>query len=88
MRRGLILILFLAAIASFGNEGWVKWYKLKNYKRSLIDENRLLAEHNLTLIQEINDLKDPQFLERYIRQEWGLVRENELLFEFPEVQTP
>ncbi len=84
MKRVLFFILFLSLLVSFGNQGWVKWYKLRQFERNLENEIRFLSESNLTLQKEIADLKDPQYLEGYIREELGYVRDNELLYEIVE----
>lgn len=83
MKRLVIFILFLALLAFFGNEGWLKFYKLKSVENGLREENRLLAEHNMTLLTEIDDLKDPKYLEHYIREELGYVKAGEVLYELP-----
>ena len=89
MKKLLFFILSMSLLASFGNQGWVKLYKLRNIERGLMDENRLLSEHNMTLLKEIDDLKDLPFLEHYLRQELGFVKDNEILYEMNDSpQTP
>ena len=87
MRKLLIFILTMSLLAAFGNQGGVKLVRLKNVEKTLREENRLLAEHNMTLIKEIHDLKDPGHLERYIRDELGFVQADEILYE-SSPQTP
>jgi cell division protein FtsB len=86
MKRIIFYILFLGLLVSFGNEGWFKFLKLKKFEQSLQDQNQLLAEQNVVLTKSIEDLKDPKYLEHYIRQELGFVRGDEILYEFG--QTP
>lgn len=81
MKRILFVIAFLGALAAFGNEGWVKLYKLTQREKALEAENRLIADHNLEMEFEIQHLQDPKFLERYIRREMGFVRDNEMVYE-------
>lgn len=73
----------MALLAAFGNGGWVKLYRLRNVEKSLMEENRLLTDHNMNLAKEISDLKDPLYLERIIREELGFVKDNEILYELP-----
>lgn len=80
MKKFLFFILCLGLLVSFGNEGWYKLLKMKRIASSLAEENRLLAEYNLTLIKEISDLKDPEYLEKYIREELGFAKDNEMLY--------
>lgn len=83
MKQFLFFTFFLSALVSFGNQGWVKLYKLKQFEKNMEHENRLLAENNAALRQEIDDLKDPGYVERYIREELDFVRDNEVLFQAP-----
>lgn len=82
MKRLLFFILFLSLLVSFGNEGWVKLYKLKQFERSLEEENRSLTEASAALHQEIKNLNEADYLNHFIRSEIGFVRENELIYEF------
>lgn len=83
MKQILFFILFLTLLASFGNQGWIRLYRLTQFEKSLERENAGLAEDNNNLKREIRDLQDPLYVERYIRQELGFVRENEILFQSP-----
>ena len=72
MKQILFFILFLTLLASFGNQGWVRLYRLTQFEKSLERENAGLAEDNNNLKREIRDLQDPLYVERYIRQELDL----------------
>lgn len=67
---------------SFANEGWVKLYKLRQFEKTLDEENRAIAQNNASLRGEIRNLGDPRYLEHLIRRETGFIRENELIYEF------
>jgi len=82
LKRVLTFIAFLSLLASFGNEGWVKLYKLRQFERMMETENRTIAQNNTDLQLEIENLSDPRYLEHYIRQQIGFIRENELIYEF------
>lgn len=85
LKKILSFTVFLGVLAGFGNEGWVKLYKLRQHESVLEDQNRLVADHNLELQFEIERLKDPKYLEAYVRREMGYVRDNELVYEFVSV---
>ncbi len=82
MKRVLTFIIFLSALVSFGNEGWVRLYKLRQFKNTLEEKNRTIAQNNDGLRAEIRKLNDPKYLEHYIRQQIGFIREDELIYEF------
>ncbi len=81
MKKVLFFGLFLLLLASFGNEGWVKWYQLRSYEKSLQGQNQKIHQDNLRLLQEIKALKDSKYLEHYIREDLGYVRGDEISYE-------
>jgi cell division protein FtsB len=82
MKRFVFFILFLSLLVSFGNEGWFKLYRLKQFERMLQKKNELLVQNNAALLKEIRNLKDPRYLEHYIREELGYLKDDEVLYEF------
>lgn len=84
MKRLLIFIGVLSLLVSFGNEGWVKLYRLRRVEAAIEEQNRLLALQNAKIRREIDDLNDPRYLERLIRNDMGYAREGETLYEFVE----
>ncbi len=82
MKRFLFLILFLTVLVSFGNEGWIRLYRLKKVEHTLQGKNRLLSEDSKSLRTEIGHLRDAKYLETYIREELGYVKDNEILYTF------
>lgn len=86
MKRLFFLVLVLSVCAFFGNEGWFKLYRLKKVEHSLEEENRNLKGENGVLLREIRDLKDTRYVEHYIRDVLGFIREDEISYETS--QTP
>lgn len=82
MKRFFIFIAVLSLLVAFGNEGWVKFYKLRQVAASLEDQNRLIYLQNERIRTEIANLQDSKYLERFIRNELGYTREGEFLYEF------
>ena len=65
------------------NRGIVSLYRTKAEIAKLLAENRRLAEENQELQNEINRMQeDPAYLEEKARKEYGLLKENEVLYIF------
>lgn len=82
------LLFFVLAAALFwflfapGN-GVLRYHRLQKQIESLSQENRNLQEHNAALRKEIERLQsDEAYLEEMARQKYGLLRENETVYEF------
>lgn len=81
---GLFLVLLLLLWIVFApNRGIVALYRAKVEITRLQEENRRLAEENKVLQEEINRLQgDPEYLEEKARKEYGMLKENEVLYIF------
>jgi cell division protein FtsB len=80
----IILAFFnLLLIIIFGSNGFVDLISLKKEVTILKEKNEGLARENLSLYREIDRLKnDLDFIESVARKELGVVRKDELVFEF------
>jgi cell division protein FtsB len=77
---GLLLLLWIVFAP---NRGIVALYKAKKEIMRLQEENRRLAGENKVLQEEINRLQDdPAYLEEKARKEYGMLKENEVLYIF------
>jgi cell division protein FtsB len=77
---GLLLLLWIIFAP---NRGIVALYKAKKEIMRLQEENRRLAGENKVLQEEINRLQDdPAYLEEKARKEYGMLKENEVLYIF------
>jgi len=81
---GLFLAFLLLLWIIFApNRGIVSLYRTKAEIARLQEENRTLAEENKVLLEEINRLQDdPAYLEEKARKEYGMLKENEVLYIF------
>ena len=81
---GLFLALLLILWIIFApNRGIVSLYRAKEENTRLQEDNRRLAEENRLLQEEINRLQDdPGYLEEKARKEYGMLKENEVLYIF------
>jgi cell division protein FtsB len=86
-RKWVILIGILGWLVSlsgvFGNSGLFQAYKLAEVRRDLSLRIRALENERVRLANDLDALqRDPFTQEQAIRETLGLVRENELVFEF------
>jgi cell division protein FtsB len=81
----LIFILFLVALLAmtvFGQRGLLHMTRLKEEHRLFEESNQRLQKENLSLKKQIEQLKnDRHHLEELARDELGLAKENELIYE-------
>lgn len=81
MKRVFFWVAFLGLLVSFGNEGWVKWFRLRQLEKLMEEKNHLLSQNNTLLRKEIELLHQPATLERTIREELGYVKQDEILYD-------
>ncbi|MFA6499976.1 MAG: septum formation initiator family protein [Desulfurivibrionaceae bacterium] len=81
-----VLIVTVVGVWSvFGPYGALKYYGVAKELNEVLTQNEELREANTGLQQEINKLKkDPVYLEEVARRQFGLIKKNEVIYEFPE----
>ena len=63
--------------------GVLRYHHLQQQIETLSQENKSLQEHNAVLRKEIDRLQhDETYLEQMARQKYGLLKENETVYEF------
>lgn len=82
MKRLFFFVGLLSLLVAFGNQGWVKLYKLRQAEAAIETQNRQIASENEKIRLEIDNLSDPKYLDHFIRNELGYSRANETLYEF------
>ncbi len=83
LASGLILLL-LGGWSAFGPYGALKYLRLRKELDQVAARNEELKEQNSSLRKEITRLKtDPVYLEEVARQQFGLIKKNEVLYEIP-----
>lgn len=81
----IIIIFYLGIILIFGDPGAIKYYSLNETKKRLETEIKEIEKENKLLQAQINSLKeDPFYIEKYAREEFGLARPDEYIFQFQE----
>jgi cell division protein FtsB len=78
----ILILLMLLAVTVFGQRGLLHMTRLKDELRRFEASNQKLQQENLTLKRQIEQLKnDRHHLEDLARDELGLAKENELIYD-------
>ncbi len=79
------IIFYLGLILIFDDPGAIKYNSLIKTKKKLETEIKEIEKENKLLQAQINSLKeDPFYIEKYAREEFGLARPDEYIFQFQE----
>lgn len=77
------IILFILFFTVFGERGVLRIYHLSQEKESILKKAEQVRTENEQLKREIEALKsDKRYLESIARKEFGLVRSNEIIYQF------
>ena len=88
-RFALLIIVVMLALALFGERGVLRAYKLSQERHSLETEIQSLRGKNEALREEINLLRnDLEYLEDVARRELGMVKDDELVYQFSPKPSP
>ena len=78
-------IAFILFFTVFGDKGLLRIYELKQDKSKIDSRLSETKEENEQLKREIMALKsDRRYLESIARKDFGLVRSNEVIYQFPQ----
>lgn len=78
-----LLVVFTLFFTVFGNRGLIKIYKLRKEIRRLEASIKSLKSLNKSLSNDIQKMKNEGlFQEHSARETLGMVRENEIIYEF------
>ncbi len=79
----ILAFLYIGTTLLFGNMGFIKYLKLKKTKNNLEAEIITLEKENKILQTQITALKeDPYYIEKHAREEFGLAKPDEYIFQF------
>lgn len=90
MRKRMLLvpagiILFILFFTIFGDRGLLRIYHLNRENKEIQENLQLLKTENEKLKREIEALRsDRRYLEGIARRDFGLVRPNEVIYQFPQ----
>jgi cell division protein FtsB len=89
LRLVAILLLALVAASVMGNRGLLRLYQMHRARAALTREIGELAAANAALAEEVRGLRtDPARIEAIAREELGLVKPGELIYEFRATPRP
>lgn len=84
-----ILLLLLVATSLMGDRGLLRLYQLHRTRAALIQEIEELTANNAILAEEVRVLRtDPGRVEAIAREDLGLVKPEDLVYEFPTAGRP
>jgi cell division protein FtsB len=67
----------------FGDMGVVKYFELRENRKKIEADIVRLERDNKVLGEQVNSLKkDPYYIEKYAREEYGLAKPDEVIFQF------
>jgi|SRR5208283_5837881 len=80
-----LAFLYMVIALVLGNMGLLKYTELTKTKGRLDTEINMLEKENKALKTRVNALKDDKFyIEKYAREEYGLAKPDEYIFQFKE----
>jgi cell division protein FtsB len=83
LKLAVLLLVALGLASLVGNRGLVRLYRMHQTKATLEREIAHLAANNAVLADEVRALRtDPARVEAIAREELGLVKPGELVYEF------
>ena len=81
-----LIILFLGLIVGwlgFGERGFVHLHKMEKEREASLERIGRLEVKKQSLLDEIKRLRtDKEHIESLARREWGLIKDNEILYRF------
>jgi|WetSurMetagenome_2_1015567.scaffolds.fasta_scaffold00012_50 cell division protein FtsB len=88
-KRAYVFFLFALAIIAllsyslfFGDMGVFKYFELRENRERLEQDIATLNKENRVLKEHVNSLKkDPYYIEKYAREEYGLAKPDEVIFQ-------
>lgn len=79
----MIIALILISWIAFSPKGLITYFRLTENLKTVKAENQKLEKENKELRQEIaRIMSDSAYLEEIARKKYGLIKKNEILFDF------
>ena len=81
----ILAVTFILYFTIFGERGLLRIYHLNKEKQDVQQKLETLKNENLKLVREVDALKnDRRYLESIARRDFGMVRKNEIIYQFPQ----
>ena len=85
----ILAVMFILYFTIFGERGLLRIYHLSKEKQDVQQRLETLKGENLKLVREVDALKnDRRYLESIARRDFGMVRKNEIIYQFPQKNEP
>jgi cell division protein FtsB len=82
-----IAVIFILYFTVFGERGLLRIYHLNKEKKEVQSRLDSIKGENMKLVREVDALKnDRRYLESIARRDFGMVRKNEVIYQFPQQQ--
>lgn len=82
-----VALLYLGITLLTGENGLMKYLELQKTQQKLTAEIVTLDQQNKQLKKQVDALKnDPFYIEKSAREEFGLAKKNELIFQFEDAR--
>ncbi len=80
----MLAVTFILYFTVFGDRGLLRIYHLNKEKQEVQRRLESLKGENQKLVREVDALKnDRRYLESIARRDFGMVRKNEIIYQFP-----
>ena len=80
----ILAVTFILYFTIFGERGLLRIYHLNKEQQDVRLRLEALKGENLKLVREVDALKDDRrYLESIARRDFGMVRKNEIIYQFP-----
>jgi cell division protein FtsB len=81
----ILAVTFILYFTIFGERGLLRIYHLNREKQDVQQRLEALKGENSKLVREVDALKnDRRYLESIARRDFGMVRKNEIIYQFPQ----
>lgn len=85
----ILAVTFILYFTIFGERGLLRIYHLNKEKQEVQLRLESLKGENMKLVREVDALKnDRRYLESIARRDFGMVRKNEIIYQFPQKSDP
>lgn len=82
-----LAVAFILYFTIFGERGLLRIYHLNKEKQQVQQRLEAINGENMKLVREVDALKnDRRYLESIARRDFGMVRKNEVIYQFPPQQ--
>lgn len=81
----ILAVSFILYFTVFGDRGLLRIYHLSREKQEVQRRLDAIKGENMKLVREVDALKnDKRYLESIARRDFGMVRKNEVIYQFPQ----